>query len=132
MRLVRGAFVGYATVWLRRDLRKVRAGEKRLPDNEKNQIGGKELIITINDRYRIRTDSHQFILESRAEPKEGVERKSDGWAPVAYLGRLNEVFDVLWRREIFAMEGEYPPEALGLLADSLDRLHADVNRALNG
>jgi len=89
------------------------------------------MIININHDYRIRTDPAQFILEHRAQPKPGAEpRKGDGWTPVAFLGRLNEVFDVLWRREIFAMEGEYPPEALDLLMDSFERLHADVNRAM--
>jgi hypothetical protein len=91
---------------------------------------GAVVIINVNDSYRITTDAHQFVLQFRAEPKEGTERKGDGWRGVAYASNIHELWDVLFHKQVLAIEGEYPFEALTTLTTALDSIQADIKAAM--
>lgn len=89
------------------------------------------MIININASYRIHTDPAQFILEYKGKPRPGKPpRKGDGWRNIGFCGRLSEIFDLMWRREVFADDGEYPPTALHALVVGQETMRADVQTAM--
>ena len=88
------------------------------------------MIITINDRWRVSSDSLQWILQRRAAVQSGLEagKHAGAWKPIAFARNLSELLSTMARREIFAIEGEYPPSAILPLCEALDVIKADIAR----
>ncbi len=86
------------------------------------------MIISINARWRVRTDEHQRILETRL--LESNAKKP--WRSVAYCGNLGTALHVAAERQIFSQAGEYPPTALKPLCEALSAIREDITRALVG
>jgi hypothetical protein len=87
------------------------------------------MLIRVNDNWRISTDEVQWILQRRRKAKK--DTSAERWDSVGYFGSLALLFDIMTRRRIFAIDGEYPPEALELLANALTEIRLDVQRALS-
>jgi hypothetical protein len=90
------------------------------------------MIINVNKNYRIATGKDQFILQTWVEDsqKDGKARKGDGWRNIAYVSKVHEIWDCLYHRQIIALEGEYPFEALSLLHNALAKITSDIERAI--
>ena len=90
------------------------------------------MIININKDWRLRSDSVQWILDHRVESNKGTGKARPEWKLAGFSHHLNSVILELARQEIRLIRNdkEYPAEALGLLAETLDRIEADCHRAV--
>ena len=82
------------------------------------------MVIEINDRWQIKTDALQFILQRRSWNKE--KKKWSEWANIAYSKNLAPILEVMIERRVFAHEGNYPAAALEMLAAFLDEIRLEV------
>ena len=90
------------------------------------------MIININPDWRLRSDSVQWILDHRVVSNSGKRKAKAVWKLAGFSRHLNSVILELSRQEIRLIRNdkEYPAEALGLLAETLDRIEADCHRAV--
>lgn len=90
------------------------------------------MIININPNWRLRSDSVQWILDHRVESNRGTGKTKTTWKMAGFSRHLNSVIMDLARQEIRLIRNdkEYPAEALGLLAETLERIEADCHRAV--
>lgn len=59
------------------------------------------MIIYLNDRWRLTSDAHQWILQRRAEPKEGKsEPKTPTWTNSGYYRYLHEAVTSCMQKQI--------------------------------
>ena len=86
------------------------------------------MIINVNARWRVRTDEHQWILETSL--LETNAKKP--WRSVAYCGNLGTALHVAAERQIFSQAGEYPSTAIKPLCGALSVIREGINRALDG
>ncbi len=84
------------------------------------------MIITINENWRIASDPLQWIIQKR------YGKDGNSWRNVAYVTNLASALVTLGERQIFAMEGVYPSEALKPLCHALTTFRGDISRALEG
>lgn len=83
------------------------------------------MIIRINPDWRIRSDPHNWIIETRR--KGGTKER---WDAVAYYGDLDPaIVGLAWRRAR-VMEGTYRAEAVVPLCWALAGLEEEISQAL--
>ncbi len=84
------------------------------------------MIITINDDWRLASDSLQWVLQRRYQSK-----GEDQWQAKAFFGRLDAALQELVRRRIRCLPGAYPgAEALRPLSHALITVHEEITAAL--
>ncbi len=83
------------------------------------------MIIRINPDWRIRSDPHNWIIETR---RKGGTRER--WNGVAYYGDLDRAVLGLVQRRIRVMAGTYHAEALALLCRALAGMEGEISQAL--
>jgi hypothetical protein len=85
------------------------------------------MIITINDDWRLASDSLQWVLQRRYQSK-----GEDQWQAKAFFGRLDAALQELVRRRIRCLPGAYPgAEALRPLSHALITVHEEITAALS-
>ena len=90
------------------------------------------MIISINRDWRLRSDSVQWILDHRVVSNSGTRKAKTAWKVAGFSRHLNSIIVELARQEIRLIRNdkEYPAEALGLLAETLDRIETDCRRVI--
>ncbi len=87
------------------------------------------MIIQVNDRWRVSSDSLQWVLQRRSVPRSGSKRAGD-WSSIAFAKDLSTLLNEMTRRQVFAIEGEYPSSAILPLCEALDVIKADIARVV--
>ncbi len=83
------------------------------------------MIIEINIEWRIRSDAHNWIIETRRKGGAG-----ERWNAVGYYGDLDRAVLGLVQRRIRVMAGTYHAEALAPLCRALAGLQGEISQAL--
>ncbi len=83
------------------------------------------MIIRINSDWRIRSDPHNWIIETRRKGGAG-----ERWNGVAYYGDLDSAVLGLVQRQIRVMAGTHHAEALAPLCRALAGLREEISATL--
>lgn len=90
------------------------------------------MIIDINPDWRLRSDPLQWILERRKKPASAGSRAKHcrRRAQVAYCPNLAVAFDAMLQRSIFAIEGQYPVQALDPLTLVISQIQQEFHSVI--
>ncbi len=88
------------------------------------------MIINLNDRWRIRSDPLQWILERRPSREQTLKGRSKDWVPLGYFNTVAGALREAAQRQVRELEGEYPPAALEPLCRQLSSIRESIEAAL--
>ncbi len=87
------------------------------------------MIIDINETWRLKTDDLQWHLQRRSAARSASKRAGE-WKSVAYARDLSTLLLEAARRQIYGIEGNYPPTAIEPLCECLASIKQNINAAL--
>ncbi len=87
------------------------------------------MIVSINETWRLKTDDLQWHLQRRSAAQSDSKRAGE-WKSVAYARDLSMLLLEAARRQIYVIEGEYPPTAIESLCETLASIKQDIENAL--
>ncbi len=84
------------------------------------------MIITVNEDWRLASDSLQWTIQHRSGSGE-----TERWNGVAYFRDIDRALLELVRRQVSVLAGTYGAEALKPLCDALQGMGDDIRAALS-
>ena len=88
------------------------------------------MIIDINEIWRLKTDDLQWHLQRRSAARSASKRAGE-WKSVAYARDLSTLLLEAARRQIYGIEGDYPPTAIEPLCKALTMIKQNISDALD-